>query len=292
MTRVLLTGASGYLGEQVVAALAARGLSCIPTSRSGRLGEVCDLTDVVSVRALLGKVRPTVIVHCAALVPKTAGAYDDVRAARDSIAMTAALAENASCRIVLASSMTVYGPQTLQPAQEDAAAAPESNYAQGKLEAEQLLWSRQHAGDVALRLPGLFGGPRRSGVLYNAAHRLLVDGSFELNTQPGLWSALAVQDAAEYIARATVDESSLPPQPINVGYEGEFRVSDAVAQVAALCNVAWRAPSAAFPVFAADLRRLTSRYGIVRATFAQRLAELVAGVRREIAVVAGGNHAG
>jgi nucleoside-diphosphate-sugar epimerase len=288
--RVLLTGASGYLGEHVLAAHAARGLSCIPTSGSGRVGVACDLTDANSVRALLGEVRPAVIVHCAALVPKSAGAYDDVQAARDSTSMIAALAEHASCRLVLVSSMTVYGAQTQLPAQEDAAAVPEGAYARGKLEAEQLLWSRGHAGDVALRLPGLFGAPRRSGALYNAAHRLLVSGKFELSTSAGFWSAMAVQDAAEYVTRAAVDESNRPPQAVNVGYEGEFRLPDAVAQVAALCNVAWRVPQMAGPAFAADLRRLAARYGMVSATFAQRLAELVAGVRRDI-VAAGGNHA-
>lgn len=289
---VLLTGASGYLGGQVLAAHAARGLPCVPTSRSGRVGVACDLTEAVSVRALLAKVQPTVIVHCAALVPRTAGAYADADAARDSIAMTSVLAQNASCRIVLMSSMTVYGPQTPIPAVEDVAVAPEGAYARGKLEAERVLWRRCHSGDVALRLPGLFGATRRSGVLYNAACRLLLASSFELNAQPGFWSAMAVQDAAEYAVRAAVDGSEQPPQPVNVGYEGEFRLVDAVAQVAALCGVEWRGGQAAAPAFAADLRRLAARYGIVSATFAQRLEELIACVRREIHVVSGITDAG
>ena len=291
MTRVLLTGASGYLGAQILAAHAARGLPCVPTSHSGRIGVACDLTDPAAVRALLAKVQPKVIVHCAALVPKTAGAYDDANGARDSIAMAAALAEYAACRIVLVSSMTVYGPQTPLPAVEDVAVEPEGAYARGKFEAEQLLWRRNHSGDVALRLPGLFGAGRRSGVLYNAACRLLASGSFELNAQPGFWSAMAVHDAAEYVVRAVVDDSIPPPQAVNVGYQGEFRLPDAVAQVAALCDVAWQAPPATAPPFAADLRRLAARYGIVSATFAQRLGELVACARRDTDAVAGVNDA-
>lgn len=70
-TRVLVTGASGFLGRHVVGALVARGHEVHAVSRrdlpeqSGVRMHVLDLLDSSGIEQLLEEVRPTYLVHCA-----------------------------------------------------------------------------------------------------------------------------------------------------------------------------------------------------------------------------------
>ena len=279
---ILLTGASGYLGRRVLSTLNAEGSSCVHTSLSGCAGEPCDLTDVNAVRALLNRVAPSIVIHCAAIVPKSASAYSDIEAAEASVAMMKTVADAARCRLVLASSMTVYGAAVDGPVDEERRPQPASAYGRGKWAAEQILFDRHLTDDVALRLPGLFGLPRRSGLLYNAARAFLTQGKFELAVPTEPWGAMAVDDAAKYLVRAALMPSDDPVQAVNVGYEVEWNVFSAVAQVAACCGVTWRPPSTKAPTFSMRRRRLESRYGTLPVTFHQRLAEFVDAVRHDL----------
>lgn len=281
--RVLLTGASGYLGQRVLARITTGPWGCVPTSRDGRVGESCDLTDAGAVRTLLERTRPSVVIHCAAVVPKSQADYDDAAAADRSVTMCKTLAQRADCRIILASSMTVYPAAPAAedgPVEEESAQAPAPGYARGKWEAEQLLFDRKRAGDVAVRLPGLFGLPRRSGVLFNAAAAFLARRPFALVASGEPWAAMAVDDAAECLVRAATLPSTEPCQPVNAGYSGEFSVAAAVSQIASLCGVEWEPPLVPVKPFALDVRRFESRYGALAVTFRQRLGEFVEAVRQ------------
>lgn len=278
--RILLTGASGYLGQHVLARINTGPWVCVPTSRGGRVGEACDLIDAGAVRRLLERTRPKIVIHCAAVVPRSQADYHDTAAADRSVAMFKTVAELADCRIVLASSMAVYPVAEDGPVAEESAQAPAPGYARGKWAAEQLLFDRKRAGDVALRLPGLFGLPRRSGLLFNATTAFLTRGSFTSAVSGEPWAAMAVDDAAEGLVRAATTPSAHPSQAVNAGYRGGFSVPAAVSEIAALCGVEWQPPEAPVKLFALDLRRFELRYGPLAATFRQRLGEFVDAVRQ------------
>lgn len=283
---VLVTGASGYLGRHVAAALRARHVQCVTTSRSGRSGDACDLTDEASTHALFERIAPSVVIHCAAIVPQSSAAYDDEESAEMSTRMASSVACHARCPVVLVSSMTVYGSNPRSPVDEDSELLPDSAYARGKQAAEELLFRRGRPGDVALRLPGLFGLPRRGGLLYNAARGFLTRGRFDVDAPETCWAAMTVADAAEYLVKAALTTSTQPAQSVNVGYDGEFSIVRAVEQVAGLCGIEWRNAAAATASFSMKLGRLDSRCGKLPVTFGGRLAEFVDAVRLDLAVEA------
>ena len=274
---ILVTGAAGYLGGHVLANLKGKRLPCIATSRNGAVGAVCDLADIGAVRSLLDRIKPSVIIHCAAEVPKYASAYDDTQAAEASVAIVKVIAQTAACPVVFASSMTIYTGIEVHPVREDDAIPPQTGYARGKWLAEQVLFNRKFPGDVALRIPGLFGLPRRTGLLYNAAKGFLSQGKFEAAVTPYIvWAAMDVRDAAEYLIRAALAASSgYPPQPVNVGYEGNFSALAAVTEIATQCGLTWEPRSQDTQCFSMSLERLKHRYGILPVTFRQRLEELI-----------------
>ncbi len=277
-----MTGAAGYLGRHVVANLTSRGVRCVPTSRRGNVGVACDLSDADRARPILQRIAPAVVIHCAAVVPAAPGDYGDLVGELATVGMLKAVTASVSSPLVLASSMTVYGAGAVSPVREDAECAPAPGYARGKRCVEELLLARRQQGDVVMRLPGLFGLPRRSGLLYRAAEAFLSHSRFDLDAPAGPWAAMTVGDAAECLVRAATMPSGDGPQAVNAGYRGEFTVGRAVAELAAICGVQWSAAQLDGAAFSMDLGRFESRYGPMEVTFHQRLAAFVDAVRQDV----------
>jgi len=280
LTTVLVTGASGYLGGAVLRALDDLGVACVATAT--RSFEPCDLLDAEQVRALFARVRPRAVVHCAARVPRDTAGYADAAGAAANVTMLRNVLAQPDCRVVYISSMAVYEGHLPQPVRESSAQAPRAAYARGKWDGELALLARGRTDDLALRVPGLFGLPRRSGVLYNATRAFLTRGTFDLQAAETRWAAMHVDDAAACAARAAIIEGShCKPGVLNVGYDGAFSLPGAVAQLATLCGVDWR-PTCAQATFAMNLERLEARLGASPSTFESRLVELVNTVRGEV----------
>ena len=244
--------------------------------------EPCDLLDAEAVRALFARVRPRAVVHCAARVPRDTAGYADTDAAVANVAMLRNVLAQPDCRVVYISSMAVYEGHLPQPVRESSTQAPRAAYARGKWDGERMLLVRGRTDDFALRVPGLFGLPRRSGVLYNATRAFLVRGTFDLQAAETRWAAMHVDDAAACAARAAIVEGGhCKAEVLNVGYDGAFSWPAAGAQLATLCGVDWR-PNGAHATFAMNLERLEARLGALPSTFESRLVELVNTVRGEV----------
>lgn len=201
---ILVTGGSGYLGQHVVAVLEARGVAFRALRRRQGIG--LDLSQLNDVTRLFERQPPwDAIIHCAAVVPKDAGAYSDRDAAWQSIVMMHHLASRLNRPpIVFASSMT--------------ATEATSAYSWGKRMAEDVLQRWAIPGDVIVRLPGLFGFPRRAGLVFNMLTAALVGQVLDATPCEG-WTAVSVQDAAA----ALVDAVSQPePRLVEVRYTPEL----------------------------------------------------------------------
>jgi UDP-glucose 4-epimerase len=160
--RVLVTGASGFLGHAVVTALVDAGHEVTALSRSGKglpaglagsfVGDVCSPevvseavreADAVCHLAALARVRDSFAEPAAYWATNTCGTVNVLRALSDS-----ATTEQPK-RVVLASTGAVYGTPEQQPISEDVATNPGNPYAASKLAADQA------AADVAAT--GLLG---------------------------------------------------------------------------------------------------------------------------------------
>ncbi len=171
--RVLVTGASGFVGRAVVAHFLAQGWAVRASSRSPGLAwpagvEASPIGDTLDAQAWRASVADVdSVVHCAARVhvlrEQAADPLSDFR--RANVQATQALAQAALGagvrRFVFVSSVGVNGAQTgRRPFRADDPPAPHSPYAQSKLEAERALHALtqgQTLQAVVVRPPLVYG---------------------------------------------------------------------------------------------------------------------------------------
>lgn len=278
MSQILVTGANGYLGGQVLSMLRKYGANVLGVGRSERCDLVCDLCDSAATAALIAQYSDCRIIHCAAVVPKSQAGYFDEEAAAKSLEMVRNLANARPRQVVFASSMTVY-PDGVLRAREGDAVSIGKGYAASKLEAEGILQECFDTTATILRFPGLFGLPRKGGVLFNSALALARGDAPVLEESLPQWAAMHVEDAAELCIRATsvVPECSMV---MNVGYPERMAIADAIARLAALSGRELSVPEPKW--FEFDLSRLHAVLGPVSGSFDDRLSDLAAWARKEI----------
>ncbi len=159
--RVMVTGSSGMLGHEVVAAALARGWECVALERAQ-----LDVTDARAVDAVLAEQRPDALVNCAA--------WTDVDTAQSSEAAAAAVngagagnlaraALGAGARLVHVSTDYVFDGLAHRPYVESDPPGPRTAYGRTKLAGEQavLAASPEHA---VVRTAWLFGPAGRNFV--------------------------------------------------------------------------------------------------------------------------------
>jgi len=183
--RVVVTGASGFIGRPVAEALLARGVKVLAMGRSDpRLGGVellpCDLlTDDPA--AILAKARAEILVHCA--WDTTHGAFWTSPANSDWLRATLRLAEafraGGGRRLVGIGSCAEYDWTCLPPngvVAEDAPCNPATPYGRAKLEAFRQLCALDGLALAWARLFLLFGPGEKAGRLVPSVLAALNNG--------------------------------------------------------------------------------------------------------------------
>jgi GDP-4-dehydro-6-deoxy-D-mannose reductase len=166
--RVAVTGANGFLGRHLTAALAgagdevvAGGLGRGPRPAAGRVYEA-DVRDRARIECVLAEIAPDAVVHLAAL----SHVGESWRRIPDYYAINVVGTENvaraaAGRRFLFSSSAEVYGivPEAEQPIAESRPVAPRSPYALTKACAERIALQ---AGAVVVRSFNLVGAGQAS----------------------------------------------------------------------------------------------------------------------------------
>jgi len=294
--RVLVTGATGFLGRWVGPRLMADGhvvtahgraeLSPFPTD----IDYVhADLADAAQVQRLLDPGRWDVIVHLAG--PVTGGREDW----NHGVAVVRAhhvIAENLRrwitprMRVVHTSSMTVYGDPKIVPVTEDHPRAPRHLYGLAKTIAEDVWLSDPRIDAWVLRLPGLFSAQRREGALFHFCRAAAKGEPVRVTTaEPTPWNILDAMDAATAIARA-VTATARAPGAINIAYDEPVELVAIAHRIAALAgrgSTVEHPANVTHPIFQLSTGKARDLLGWAPATLDAQLRHLLTAYSAEIA---------
>jgi nucleoside-diphosphate-sugar epimerase len=163
MARILVTGASGFIGAEVAGALAARGdeVAAMDIVVGRRLAELCErhpnlkavqgeITEWSHVAGLVKESRPEAIVHCAAIVGVTASAGAPITTMRVNVEGAIHVFESMRLfgvrRVINISSEEIYGPFDADMIDESHPCRPVMPYGISKFAVEQLArdYARNH----------------------------------------------------------------------------------------------------------------------------------------------------
>jgi nucleoside-diphosphate-sugar epimerase len=221
---LLITGASGYLGSRLLNCINKKIFNVFSVSQnSNGAMQGYDLTCIDSVTRMIKKFNPECIIHCAGYVPSDMSGYRDISKNMSNELMTKNLLQSTSCPIIYVSSMTVYGSSHNSSIDESVECFPETAYAKYKLSGESLIKLDGREG-FAVRIPGLFGLPRRSGLVHNLLMYAKYNTSFSSPESPIFWSGMHVADAADAILKLLpkINNNFLS---VNIGYCGKLSIN-------------------------------------------------------------------
>lgn len=160
MSRWLVTGAAGMLGRDMVTVARERGENVTALGRAG-----LDITDEAMVRAAVERLRPDVVVNCAAWT-----AVDDAEAHEaqalalngHAVASLAAACRASGAVLVQPSTDYVFPGTASSPYAEDAAVSPVNAYGRTKLAGERAVLETLPSSGYVVRTAWLYGARGRS----------------------------------------------------------------------------------------------------------------------------------
>ena len=202
---IVVTGAAGFIGSHVAAALLARGDSVLGVDnfdpfydrsiKEANLARVhsvspafecveLDICDEAALEAVCAQARPTGVIHLAARAGVRPSVADPVGYARVNVLGTASVqraAERAGCqRLVMASSSSVYGNNEKTPfSEDDPVDRPISPYASTKRSCELIASAHHHLTGMptaCLRFFTVYGPGQRPDLAIAKFMRLIREG--------------------------------------------------------------------------------------------------------------------
>jgi nucleoside-diphosphate-sugar epimerase len=174
---------------------------------------------------------------------------------------------NYSKHIVYVSSMTVYSVNNSLPVEENGTTdLPPNAYGLSKSIAELLTMyycQNNNFKGLIIRVPGLFGGYRKSGFIFNAITKISRGEDLHINTD-GLkyWECLSVKDASlmiDNLLKSHVWEKSF--EIYNIGYGIETDIVDVANLIKKYLNsksqISFKEPKGYIPFFLSNKKYLS-----------------------------------
>jgi UDP-glucose 4-epimerase len=207
MTLTLVTGSSGFVGQAIMARLAADGKAAIGLDPmpSTATHVVDDLSDRLRLRDLIARERVTHIIHAGGVSGPMVMADDPVGIIEINVTgsmnlLNEALAGGVKTFIYCSSVAALGSFQEIEPIGEDYPVRPTSTYGCSKAAMDYVLrglWKKVPLDICSLRLTAVYGPGRKTEFNVDTIVRAAIAGKAAQIEPLGAWPYIYVDDAAD-----------------------------------------------------------------------------------------------
>jgi nucleoside-diphosphate-sugar epimerase len=224
LNKILITGASGYIGNYFYENLKKK-YSCIPLSKSKNFFFYnLNLLNKKKLKNFSKKISPTLVIHFANNLPNS-------KKLPNNYIITKNILDVFRCPVIFLSSMTVYNSISKFNLHEKLILKLNKNnneYAYYKLKTERLISRRKIKGDISIRIPGVFGGKRKNGFIYNLINSLRKNKKFRIKVFTGNWSAIHISHLYSLILKLIETNKIYHLKVANIAYKNFVSIPIAI----------------------------------------------------------------
>ena len=247
--KVCVTGASGYLGKNLIKELLSRDINVLSITRNKeKLVDSSNflISDLCNKEKLFKKLKqflPDVVVHCAAFIPKNSNSVEEFLSLQNNVIATknllSIMGDIGLKHLIFTSTISIYTGDRIRenslPLHEKSIVDPEGFYGQDKLKAEKLCidWSlkgNQRKCEI-LRFSGIHGGGRKDGVIYNFVKRLLIEEKVFIPSPSSRYSILSINDAVQAIILLLQREKFIKYETFNIGGSEDMKLIEIAEKI-------------------------------------------------------------
>jgi len=234
--KILITGSSGYIGKNLINYLKKEKENYIFLSKSFVKNCIeCDLSNQNDVLNLSTSYEFERIINLAGYVPKKPFQYQS-----DTNDINILISENISLYfdspLIHVSSLSIYEKHNSEIIDETQKInIPISKYAYSKYKSELILKNKYKNILIFLRIPGIFGGIRTDGVVYNSIKSFINNERFYLKSTPKIWSTMYIDDCVLALIKLLKNKLIRNLQ-INYNYEFQFSINQVLVYLSRLIN--------------------------------------------------------
>lgn len=203
--KILVTGTDGYLIRNMKTCFFGHEMCFVVRKNATNetkspLRVEADIRDFDKFEKVINSFVPDVILHAAAKISIKECDTEDLEMYETNVEGTRNIMKLApsGSTVIFISSMTVYSKNDPSPVSEDALCVPPHFYGFTKLIGEQIVKyyaNCRKVNHLILRLPGLYGGDRKDGYIYNTISKALQNKDIIIKTDGLLyWQTISVDE--------------------------------------------------------------------------------------------------
>ena len=218
--KILITGATGYIGKHLLSKFKFKN-SIIVSRKSNRNTIQCDLSNYTEVKNLTQSFNISKVINLASFVPKKNDEYFSKKCDINELIVNNII-KNFKCDLIHISSLAIYENSLSKFINEKTKIYhPLSNYSLSKYNSEKLVINNYKYPFLILRIPGIFGGDRKSGLIYKLIVAKKNKQKFNYNLPSKNWTIMYLFDLLE-ILNQSIKIKIKKNNIINVNYKHQL----------------------------------------------------------------------